>query len=201
MKRVHARPLRIVLAALLLALVAAWIVLLRPQLLGGSAAYVIVSGTSMQPTLVDGDLVVARKQSSYGVGDIVAFRVPKGEPGADAMVIHRIVGGSARAGYRTKGDNRDGRDTWRPKARDVVGSAWLTIPRGGVAFAWLRTPAVLAGLAGLAAFLFISAGRRREQGLERAPYGLRGSYVYPRPSDSPPPRVRPTTSPPRSGAA
>jgi signal peptidase I len=189
MKRAHPRPVRIALAALALAVVAAWVVLLRPQFLGGPAAYVIVSGTSMEPTLVDGDLVLARKESSYAAGDIVAFRVPKGDPGAGAMVIHRVVGGSASAGYRTKGDNRSDRDTWRPTSRDIVGSLWLTIPRAGAAVAFLRSPFVLAGLAGLAAFLFVSAGRRQRRP-KRAPHGLRGSYAYPRPTDSPPPRRR-----------
>jgi signal peptidase I len=81
MPRVPARPVRIALAAALLALVVAWVVLLRPQLLGGSAAYVVVSGTSMEPTLSDGDFVLARKRSSYRVGDVVAFSRPEGRPG------------------------------------------------------------------------------------------------------------------------
>jgi signal peptidase len=175
MERGRPRPARIALAVALLALVVAWVMLLRPQFLGGAAAYVIVSGKSMEPTLADGDVVFARRQSSYRIGDIVAYRVPKGEAGAGAMVIHRIVGGSAESGYWTKGDNRDGRDAWRPKPHDVVGSVWLTIPRAGAAFAFLRAPLVLAGLAGLAAFLFVSAGRRPERRRAPPPHRLPGS--------------------------
>ena len=192
MQRVSGQPVRVVLVAATLALAVAWAVFLRPPFLGGPAAYVIVSGKSMEPTLEDGDFVLARRQSSYRVGDIVAYRVPKGDPGAGAMVIHRIVGGSARTGYVTKGDNREGRDTWRPKPGDVVGSVSLTIPRAGVLLALLRTPVAIAALAGLAAFLFVSAGRRREPVLRSAAHGLRGSYLYPRPPDSPPPRLRST---------
>jgi signal peptidase len=148
--------------ALTVALVVAWAIFLRPQLLGGPAAYVIVSGASMEPNLANGDLVLATKKASYRVGDVVAYQVPKGEPGEGTLVIHRIVGGSEAAGYLTKGDNREGRDLWRPRPRDVVGSVSITVPRVGLLFAWMRTPLGLAAFAGLAVFLFVSAGRRRE---------------------------------------
>ena len=81
------------------ALVVTWFFLLRPAFLGGPASYVMVSGVSMEPTLYSGDLAVVRKQGSYGTGDIVAFIVAEGEPGEKAIVIHRIVGGTAEAGF------------------------------------------------------------------------------------------------------
>lgn len=142
-------------------LIVAWAALLRPQLLGGPAAYVIVSGASMESALVHGDLVVATRKDSYRVGDVVAYRVAKGEPGEGALVIHRVVGGSATAGYLTKGDNREGPDLWRPRPSDVLGSVSVRLPRAGLLFAWIRTPLGLATLAGLTTFLFVSAGRRR----------------------------------------
>jgi signal peptidase len=148
--------------ALTVALIVAWAVLLRPQLLGGPAAYVIVSGASMEPALANGDLVVATKKDSYRVGDVVAYRVAKGEPGDGALVIHRVVGGSATAGYLTKGDNREGRDLWRPRPNDVLGSVSVRLPRAGLLLALIRTPLGLAALAGLMTFLFVSAGRKRE---------------------------------------
>src|SRR5207253_4750125 len=75
-----------------LALVAAlgWFCL--PQSLGGRADWVMVSGTSMLPHLHTGDLVLVEHQTSYHVGEVVAYRVPKGETGAGYVVIHRIVG-------------------------------------------------------------------------------------------------------------
>jgi signal peptidase I len=142
MKRVHSQPTRVALTAATLVLIVAWAVVLRPQFLGGPAAYVIVSGESMEPTLADGDFVFAKRQSSYRVGDVVVYRVPKGDLGAGALVIHRIVGGSAGASYLTKGDNREGRDLWRPRAQDAVGSVSLTVPGAGRVFAFLRTPSV-----------------------------------------------------------
>ena len=163
--------------ALALALMVAWLLLLRPQLLGGPAAYVIVSGASMEPALAHGDLVVATKKDSYRAGDVVAYRVPKGEPGEGALVIHRIVGGSARVGYLTKGDNRKGRDLWQPRPSDVLGSESVRVPRAGLLLSFMQTPMGLAMLAGLATFLFVSAGRKRER---RVRFVLAGEPLHTR---------------------
>jgi signal peptidase I len=149
------------LLALTVVLIATWALFLRPQLLGGPAAYVIVSGASMEPELAHGDLVLATKRDSYRVDDVIAYRVPKGEAGEGAVVIHRVVGGSASEGYVTKGDNREGRDLWRPRPSDALGSVSFRVPRAGLLFATLRTPLGLATIAGLTTFLFVSAGRRR----------------------------------------
>lgn len=161
MTKPHRKLARWGLTALTVAAVVAWAILLRPQLLGGPAAYVIVSGASMEPNLANGDLVLATKQSSYRIGDVIAYRVPDGDPGAGALVIHRVVGGSDAAGYLTKGDNREGLDLWRPRRDDVVGSVSITVPRAGLLFASMRTPLGLAAFAGIAVFLFVSAGRTR----------------------------------------
>ena len=83
-----------------------WVQFLRPQSLGGNAAYVLVSGKSMLPRYHTGDLVLVEKHSSYHVGQLIAYRVPKGDPMAGAEVIHRIIGGSATKGFIVKGDNR-----------------------------------------------------------------------------------------------
>jgi signal peptidase I len=120
--------------------------------------------------LAHGDLVLATKKASYSVGDVVAYRVPKDDPGEGALVIHRVVGGSESAGYLTKGDNRDGRDLWRPRAHDVIGSVSVRAPRAGLLFAVMRTPLGLAAFAGLSVFLFVSAGRRRSE-LQVRPVG------------------------------
>src|SRR3990170_1536652 len=106
-----------------------WFVIFRPIGLGGPASYVMVSGTSMLPTLKTGDLVVAQRQDSYAVGDIVAFRVPRGEPAAGAIVIHRISG-EAEGGFVVQGDNKRYPDTWEPTADDILGRLWLLIPGG-----------------------------------------------------------------------
>lgn len=145
------------IAALLFA--TAWFVALRPTYLGGWTAYVIVSGASMQPTLRSGDLVAVRTRASYQTGDIVAYRVPRGEPGEGAVVIHRIVGGSAAAGYVLQGDNTLGPDLWRPHPVDVIGRAWIRVPGAGRVLALLLSPFWLGTLAGtLAASSVLTAG-------------------------------------------
>jgi signal peptidase I len=114
----------------------------------------------MEPTYRSGDLVVVRRQENYEVGDIVAYRIPRGEPGEGIIVIHRVVGGSSQEGLVTKGDNRQGPDLWRPTAADVVGKAWIHVPGGGRILAFLRSPLVVATLAGGLAFvLVLMAGR------------------------------------------
>src|SRR6201987_6050063 len=99
-----------------------------PQTLGGRAGWVLVSGTSMLPHLHTGDLVLVEHRSSYQVGEVVAYRVPKGQVGAGHVVIHRIVAGNGRTGWRMKGDNRTAPALWYPTNHDVIGAKSLRIP-------------------------------------------------------------------------
>ena len=151
------RPSRrqVLRAALGIALAAAWLVFLRPQHLGGPAAYVIVAGDSMLPALESGDLVVAMGQEAYGVGDVIVYAIPAGEPGAGSQVIHRIIGGDPAAGFITQGDNRDTADPWRPRPTDVVGTLELAVPTAGRVLAFARSPLGLGGLTGFGMFAFI----------------------------------------------
>jgi signal peptidase I len=68
-----------------------------------------VDGTSMLPTLVEGDLVVIYNvpASSIHLGDIIVYGAPCSAitvQGAIAPVIHRVVS-IAPSGFTTKGDN------------------------------------------------------------------------------------------------
>lgn len=140
-----------------LAAAAGWVVMLRPQALGGPVAYLMVVGNSMEPTLTDGDLVVVRGQEAYGLGDVVAYRVPEGEVGAGGVVIHRIVG-STRERHVLKGDNRRVTDPWRPMPGEVVGKLWLTLPDGAHWLALLRSPRFTAAIGGCVAFMIVATG-------------------------------------------
>jgi signal peptidase len=120
---------------------------------------VVVKGTSMQPTLYEGDLALLRKHSEYQPGDIVAYRVPEGDEGEGAVIIHRIVSGDAESGYTLLGDNRDSEDRWHPRASDVVGSSWFHVAGLGDWFAKLFEPTgriLLVG--GVTLFLLIGNG-------------------------------------------
>lgn len=146
---------------LVVAACAGWFVFLRPTVLGGPASYVWVSGTSMLPTLVSGDFVFLQASDDYKTGEIVAYRVPKGDPGAGALVIHRIAGGNAEDGFVMKGDNKKAPDAWRPKAGDVLGHLSVSIPGVGAYIAAIRNPAVFAPLAaGITVFLILLGGPR-----------------------------------------
>src|SRR5919199_1700391 len=92
-----------------------WVHYLLPQSLGGRAAYVLVSGQSMLPRYKTGDLVLVERRPNYHRGQVIAYRVPKGDPMAGAQVIHRIIGGNAKHGFVVQGDNRTAPDVWRPK--------------------------------------------------------------------------------------
>jgi signal peptidase len=135
------------------ALLAGWAIYLRPQALGGNAGYVLVSGHSMLPRYHTGDLVLVERQDSYHVGQVIAYRVPKGDAMAGAQVIHRIIGGNAKQGFVVQGDNRSAPDVWRPKPEDIVGAKALRIPNAVLVLQFLRSPVLLALLA--ACFVFV----------------------------------------------
>src|SRR4051794_7088849 len=145
---------------LLVAVVLVWAMTLRPQSLGGPAAYVLVSGHSMLPRYKTGDLVLVERKSSYQVGQVIAYRVPKGDPMAGAQVIHRIIGGDAKRGFLVQGDNRSAPDVWRPKPGDIVGAKALRIPNAVLVLQFLRSPVLLALLA--ACFVFVRVLGRPE---------------------------------------
>src|SRR5262249_9365599 len=145
-----------------------------PVALGGSTTYVVTEGVSMQPRFHSGDLAIVRPESSYRVGDIVAYRSQM----LQTIVLHRII---ARDGsrYVFKGDNNDFVDQEHPTARQLVGKLGPTGPRAGRARAWLGRPATSAVGSGVAAVLVLGSGfgvgarRRRRPGdpPEREPRG------------------------------
>lgn len=137
------------------------------QAFGGPVRYIIVSGHSMEPLLHTGDVALVLPRGSYRLGDVIAFRVPAGEPGAGALVIHRMVGGAARSGYLTQGDNRGGRDPWRPQPEDVIGRMAFHIPKVGLALAFLGSPFGLGLAAASLAFVAVAgSGKQTGRNLE-----------------------------------
>jgi len=149
---------------LVLASIVFWALVLRPQSLGGPAGYVLVSGKSMLPRYHTGDLVLVEKRAHYHVGEVIAYRVPKGDPMAGSQVIHRIVGGDAEHGFVVQGDNRTAPDVWRPKPADIVGAKVMRFPNAVVVLQFLRSPLSLALMA--AAFVFVRMLLRTGEGAD-----------------------------------
>jgi signal peptidase I len=113
---------------------AAWL-FFAPAQLGGAARYAVVEGSSMEPGLERGDLVVVRAGNEPQIGDVVLYRNDQ----LGVRVLHRVID---REGARLvlKGDANDFVDDARPRPDHVTGSLWFSIPRAGSALLWLRVP-------------------------------------------------------------
>ena len=136
-------------ALLAVAMGAFWLTF-APTVAGGRSAYVIVAGASMEPTLRRGDLVIARTAASYQVGDIITYRHPTVGP-----VIHRIIQAD-NGTYTLQGDANDWTDSYHPASGEILGKAWIRLPRAGLVLTWLRLPPVLGVLALVISVLVVS---------------------------------------------
>lgn len=148
--------------ALAVVVLLAWLWFMLPQGLGGRAGWVLVSGTSMEPRYHTGDLVLVERQSQYRVGQVIAYRVPKGDPMAGAQVIHRIVGGDATHGFVVQGDNRTSPDVWHPKPQDIVGVKLVRFPDAISVIQYLRSPILLGLLASFFVFAKVLGGNEEK---------------------------------------
>jgi signal peptidase I len=160
---------RVLVAATSVVLVAAGWFLFAPPILGGSAGYAIITGSSMIPAVHANDLVVLRAQPDYGVGDVVAYRSAT----LDRIVLHRIVG-EQDGRVDMKGDHNSWTDVDHPSTGDLIGKEWFRIPELG---GWLRRPlfvfAFVTGL--LLAGVGLAAGGRRR----RSSSSIRTTHVRP----------------------
>lgn len=135
----------------------AWFFLLAPNSLGGPVGMVWVSGTSMEPTMHTGDLVVVYEQASYDVGDVVAFEIPGG-----GTVIHRIIA-VTDAGYQFQGDNRDFADPWFLGADSIIGRQVALLPQAGTLLTKLGQPPMMALAVTVMALLWRNGRSRSEE--------------------------------------
>jgi len=149
------------------ALAVAWAMLAPPEL-GGSTRYVILDGSSMEPSLRAGDLAVVRSDGRVEKGDVVLYNHTE----LGAHVLHRVV--RDRGGrYVLKGDNNDFLDDVQLTADEIEGQLWFSLPRLGSAIVWARQP-LHAGLIvfGLA---FIALGGGAALARTRRPSSARGT--------------------------
>jgi signal peptidase I len=144
--------------AITLVLVGLWVVLLRPQSLGGPLTYLVIRGNSMEPTYHSGDLVIVRSAAEYAAQQIVAYRVPAGDIGGGHLIIHRIAGGDGETGFLMQGDNNPSVDPWMPRSSDIAGEAWILMPGAGRILTFLHSPAAAGALA-VAVLVAFAVGR------------------------------------------
>jgi hypothetical protein len=156
-----------VVAVTILAVVAAagWF-LLGPAELGGPARYAIIDGSSMAPSLVDGDLAIIRAGGEPETGKVVLYHDAR--LGVD--VLHRVVRETGDR-YVLKGDNNDYLDDARPTADELGGTLWFSVPRLGAAVEWIRQPlhaAIVVFLLATVAFAGGGGAARRRRRPARA---------------------------------
>lgn len=144
---------------LIVTLVIVWLV--WPASLGGRLGLVLVAGNSMEPTYSLGDLAITWRMEPE-VGDAVLYLVPDGQA-AGQPVIHRIVGGDP-SGWITQGDNNANPDEWLPATDHVLGEVVMSVPAGGRALWFLRSPIAVAALAGTAVGLWMWPDREHRRG-------------------------------------
>ncbi len=161
----HAR--RFLKFGTMIAVLAIWVVILRPQSLGGPALYIVVRGTSMLPTYQNGDLVVMQTAPVYSAGDVIAYRVPSGEIGEGHVIVHRITGGDGTNGFVVQGDNNNAVDPWTPRATDIAGKSWAVVPGAGRVIAIIHQPVIAGGLAAGVMVSLILAGQTRPRPTRR----------------------------------
>ena len=154
----HRPPRR--LAAVVLATAAAvlaWVAF-APAALGGPLTYAVIHGTSMEPRLHQGDLVLLRPAGGYDPGQVVGYH----DPLLKRLVLHRIVGNDGTR-FITKGDNNNFRDQTTPEPGQVVGRLWLRIPHAGGLISAIHSPIPAALLLGFVALAPFGESRRRRR--------------------------------------
>lgn len=126
----------------------------KPPQVAGS--YLVeVEGSDMEPTLQPKDVVIARKQPQYEMGEVVAY-IKSG-----ALQVHRIVGTNS-SGFITQGDAAAETDDTLLVTSEILGEAVVYLPQFGPIMGWLMTPICTVVLV-LAWFLMILLPVRLER--------------------------------------
>lgn len=91
--------------------------------------FLVISSSSMTPTLKVGDLVITGRSYDASEGDIIAFML------RDKIVVHRIVKidtSSSKIIYYTKGDALDTMDPWSLNKENILGKVIFVAPYIGM---------------------------------------------------------------------
>jgi signal peptidase I len=130
----------------------AWL-LFAPAQLGGATRYAVVEGSSMEPGLSRGDLVLVRAGGKPAVGDVVLYR----DQSMGVRVLHRVT--AVEDGRLVlQGDANDFLDDARPLPSEVIGTYWFSVPRAGAVVLWLAQPLHAALLAFILTIVALAGG-------------------------------------------
>jgi signal peptidase I len=131
----------------------------------------VVLTNSMSGTIEPGDLVVAVPWVEPAVDEIAIYQARDFEGVVRAEFVHRIISGSAEAGFEFKGDNNPEKDVLVVPIEDIQGTVLFWIPGVG---AIIKPQNLLIGFSVLV-FLYLAGGYVRGEILERrAARKLRG---------------------------
>jgi signal peptidase len=108
-------------------------------------AFVIISG-SMEPTIMTGDLIFAKKEAAYALTDVITYQTP-----GDPLITHRIIGVDPEDATRfiTQGDNNEDPDPVTLASSEIKGKFAFRLPSMGYALVYSKTPIGLLLLVGL----------------------------------------------------
>lgn len=148
---------RVIGLSISIGLFLAWFILFAPRAVLGPATYALVDGVSMEPRYITGDLVVARYQDDYELGQEVVFN-------ADGrLVVHELYSGSAETGWRTKGIHNTWVDPWVLEDKNIYGSVWFHIPQVAKFVSWIKlNPYGFAAIVSIISVLPFFAYHRRK---------------------------------------
>lgn len=123
------------------------LLIVAPYFLKQPMPFLPVAGISMNPVLMEGDLIMYEEVSlsSVEVGDIIVYSIPpliQKHYNCPPVVTHRVVEVRDTADglfYRTKGDNNTVQDPWSVRHCDLIGKVNQQISYLGFFFLFLQS--------------------------------------------------------------
>lgn len=144
------------------------IVVLSLPIYFGTRTYpvTIVEGTSMYPTLQNGDMVVYKGIDPMRVSNGTVIVYVQGNTGVTFLdtltkpiIIHRVVGSFIQSDgsvyYVTKGDNNNFNDSSAVQANHVLGTPVQVIPKAGFLLLFFTSPQGLVALIGFITLFYL----------------------------------------------
>ena len=92
-------------------------------------ARIVLTG-SMLPSIAPGDIIVTGSPDRIvpEVDKVITYQARRFDGSPVGIFSHRIIGGSAEAGWLVKGDSNPSPDVQQPKGADVLGVLIFTVP-------------------------------------------------------------------------